>query len=161
MKKVFELVTKSLENTSEKLTKTITETTIKNNQAIEHLNEKILEMKNGRGVLASYLMSLLSKITNPGNTSQFKLVKDHNSNRVNDLLIKNIKPITLYGKILTFRDTGKESELTGDLLKMISNKNYNVDLANLSDKELMYDFAKEMHFDETARVGNLPEMEHL
>ena len=29
---------------------------------------------------------------------------------------------------------------------MITNKNYNVDLANLADKKLMYDFAKEMHF---------------
>ena len=36
---------------------------------------------------------------------------------------------------------------------MITNKNYNVDLARLSDKKLMYDFAKEMHFDER-RVGN-------
>ena len=30
---------------------------------------------------------------------------------------------------------------------MITNKNYNVDLAKLSDKKLMYDFAKEMNFD--------------
>ena len=49
MKKVFEPVTKSLENTSENLTKAITE---------------------------SYLMSPLSKITNPENSTQFKLVKD-------------------------------------------------------------------------------------
>ena len=30
---------------------------------------------------------------------------------------------------------------------MITNKNYNVDLASLADKKLMYDFAKEMNFD--------------
>ena len=30
---------------------------------------------------------------------------------------------------------------------MITNKNYNVDLANLSDKKLMYNYAKEMNFD--------------
>ena len=36
---------------------------------------------------------------------------------------------------------------------MITNKNYNIDLASLSDKKLMYDFAKEMHFDQR-RVGN-------
>ena len=52
-------------------------------------------------------MSPLSKITNPENTSQFKLVKDSTSNRVNDLKIHNSIPITLYGKTLTFRDTGK------------------------------------------------------
>ena len=61
MKKVFEPVTKSLENTSEKLTKTITQTSIKNNQELENLNNKLLEIMNDRGILASYLMSLLSK----------------------------------------------------------------------------------------------------
>ena len=30
---------------------------------------------------------------------------------------------------------------------MITNKNYNVVLASLLDKTLMYDFAKEMYFD--------------
>ena len=30
---------------------------------------------------------------------------------------------------------------------MITNRNYNLDLAKLSDKELMYNFAKEMTFD--------------
>ena len=107
MKKVFEPVSKSLENTSENLTKAITESSIKNNQAKENLNNKLLEIMNDRGILATYLMSLLSKITNPENSSQFNLVKDSNSNRVNDLLIHNSKPITLYNNLLTFRDTGK------------------------------------------------------
>ena len=98
-------------------------------------------------------MSPLSIITNPENTTQFKLVKDSNSNRVNGLKINNSIPITLYNNMLTFRDTGKEFELKGDLLKMITNKNYNVNLASLADKELMYDFAKEMHFDLKAQ-GN-------
>ena len=94
MKKVFEPVTKSLENTSQDITKTITETSIKNNQAIENLNNKLLEIMNDRGILTSYLMSPLSKITNPENTSQLKLVKDPSSNRVNDLKIHNSIPIT-------------------------------------------------------------------
>ena len=153
MKKVFEPVTKSLKNTSENLTKAITENSIKNNLAIENINNNLLEIMNDRGILATYLMSPLSKITNPENTNQFKLVKDANSNRVNDLNINNSIPITLYDNMITFRDTGNEFELKGDLLKMITNKNYNVDLASLSDKKLMYDFAKEMHFDER-RVGN-------
>ena len=147
LKKVFEPVTKSLENTSKNITKTLTETSIINNKAIENLNEKILEIMNDRGILASYLMSPLSKITNPENKSQFKLVKDHISNRVNDLLMKNKIPITLYGNMLTFRDTNKQFELKGDLLEMITNSKYNVNHASLSDKKLMYDFAKEMHFD--------------
>ena len=41
MKKVFEPVTKSLENTSENLTKAITENSIKNNEAIENINNKL------------------------------------------------------------------------------------------------------------------------
>ena len=36
---------------------------------------------------------------------------------------------------------------------MITNSKFNVDLASLSDKKLMYDFAKEMHFDER-NIGN-------
>ena len=153
MKKVFEPVTKSLEKTSQGITKTITESSIKNNQAIENLNNKLLEVMNDRGILASYLMSPLSKITNPENTTQFKLIRDSSSNRVNDLKINNSIPNTLHNNLLTFRDTNKQFELKGDLLKMITNKNYNVDLASLSDKKLMYNFAKEMHFDER-RVGN-------
>ena len=50
--------------------------------------------------------------------------------------------------MLTFRDTSKVFELKGDLLKKITNINFNVDLASLPDKKLMYDFAKEMHFHE-------------
>ena len=150
MKKVFETVTKSLENTSEKLTKAITEPSKENNLALENLNNKLLEIMNDRGILATYLMSTLSKITNPENTSQFKLVKDSSSNRVNDLKIHNSIPITLYGNMLTFRDTNKQFELKGDLLEMITNSKYNNDLASSTDKKPMYDFAKETHFDQKA-----------
>ena len=54
---------------------------------------------------------------------------------------------------LTFRDTGKAFELKGDLLKMITNENYNADLAILADKKLLYDFAEEMHFN-VRGIGN-------
>ena len=147
MKKIFKSATKSLDDTSKDITKAITETSKENSLALENLNNKLLEIMNDRGILANSLMSPLSKITNPENTTQFKVVKDANSNRVNDLNINNSIPITLYNNMITFRDTGKEFELKGDFLKMTTNKNYNVDLATLSDKKLMYDFAKEMHFD--------------
>ena len=142
MKKLFEPVTKSIEKTAQDITKTITETSIKNNQAIENLNNKLLEIMNDRCILAAYLMSPLSKITNPENTTQLKLVKDSNSNSVTDLKINKTIPITFYNNLLTFRDTGEEFELKGELLKMITNKNYNVDLASLSDKKIMYDFER-------------------
>ena len=144
---MFEPGTKSLQNTSLNSTKAITESSIENNKALENLNNKLLEIMIDRGILASHLMSPLSKITNPQNTSQYKKVKVSSSNRINDLSKHNTIPITLHDNLLTFRDTGKEIELKGDLSKMISNKNYNVDLATLSDEKLMYDFAKEMKFD--------------
>ena len=147
MKQVFEPVTKSLENTSQDRTKTITEFSIKSKQAIENLNNELLEILDDSGILAIYLMCPLSKITNPENTSQFKLVKDSSSKRVNDLLIHNTIPITLHDNLLTFRDSNKQFELKGDLLKMMTNKNYIVDLASLSDKKLLYDFEKEVNFD--------------
>ena len=147
--KLFEPVTKSIKE----VTKTIIETSVKNNQTIENLNNKLLEIMNDRGIISSYLLSPLAKITNPENTTQFKLVKDSSSKRVNDLLIHNTIPITLHDNLLTFHDTNKVFELKGDLLKMITNKNYNVDHASLSDKKLIYDCAKEMHFD-TKALGN-------
>ena len=51
---------------------------------------------NDKGIIASYFLSPLSKITNLEKFTQFRLVKDFSSNRVNDLLIKNTIPITLH-----------------------------------------------------------------
>ena len=114
IKKLQEPTTDAIKNASENITKTLTETSKENNLALENLNTKLLEIMNDRGILASYLMSPLSKITNPENSTQFKLIKDHNSNRVNDLLIKNTIPITLHDNLLTFRDTNKQIELKGE-----------------------------------------------
>ena len=52
--------------------------------------------------------------------------------------------------MLKLRDTSKKFELKSDVLKMIANKNYNVDPVSLPDEKLMYDFAKELHFDMNA-----------
>ena len=89
MKKIFEPLTDTIKNTSENITKTITEISKDNNLSLEKLNSKLLEIMNDRGLIASYLLSPLSKITNPENSTQFKLVKDSSSNRVNNLKIKN------------------------------------------------------------------------
>ena len=67
MKRVFEPVTKSIKDISEDVTKTITETSKDNNLALENLNDKLLEIKNDRGIKASYfcllyLKSLIVKI---------------------------------------------------------------------------------------------------
>ena len=50
--------------------------------------------------------------------------------------------------MLTLRDRHKNLELNGDLSKTITNKNNSVDLANLSNKKLVFEIAKDMFFDE-------------
>ena len=122
MKKVIKPVTKIIKDVSEIVTKTMMITSKKNNLAPENLNKKLLEIMNDRGILASDLLSPLSKITNTENSTQFKLGKDHNSKKVNDLLINKSIPITLHNNLLTFRDTNKQFELKGDLLEMITKK---------------------------------------
>ena len=92
-------------------------------------------------------MSPLSKITNPEKSTQLKLVEDSSSNKVNDLKINKTISTTLHDNLLTFLDTDKVFELKEDLLEMKTNKNYNVDLAKLSEKKLIYEFAKELNFD--------------
>ena len=96
-------------------------------------------------------MSSLSEITNPERTNQLKLLKDLDSNRVNDLLINKTIPVTVYNNLLTFRDTDEKFLSQGDLLKTITNKkNYSVDLVNLSVENIKYEFAKQMFFNERA-----------
>ena len=53
------------------------------------------------------MLSSLSKIANPAQTSQFTLVKDPKSNRINDFSMNKATPVTLYDKLITFRDTNK------------------------------------------------------
>ena len=90
---------------------------------------------NDRGTVASYLMSPSSEITNRERNSQFKLMKDLSSNRVNDLLKNKTVPYTLYNNLLGFRKTDKKFDLNEEQLKMITKKKYKVDLATLLDKK--------------------------
>ena len=99
MKKLFESLTNTIKDASRNISKTITETSIKNNKDLENLNNKHLEIMNERGISATYLMSPLSKVTNPENNSQFKLIKDPNSSRIKDLLIHKTIKITLYNNL--------------------------------------------------------------
>ena len=55
--------------------------------------------------------------------------------------------------MLTFRDTDKKFESNENLLKTITNKNSNVDLADSSAIKLEYEIAKEIWYDEKA-LGN-------
>ena len=88
MKKVFEPVAKSINDVSEDVTKTMTETSKENNKAVENLGNKLLEIMNDRVTLASYILYPLCKTINPEHISQLKLTRDPQSIQVNDLLIK-------------------------------------------------------------------------
>ena len=54
----------AIKDTSDNSTKTITESSLINNKAIENLNERILELMNEKGLRAPYLASSLVNILN-------------------------------------------------------------------------------------------------
>ena len=84
-------------------------TSKENNKTLEKLQDKFLEKMIDRGIIESYLLSPLSKTTNPESISQFKMVRDPQSNGVNDLLIHKTMPVSLHNNLLTFPDTDKNS----------------------------------------------------
>ena len=156
--KFFKPMTDELKNTSEKITRTLTENSINNNKAIENLNEKILELMNEQGMIASYLVSSLVGVFKKDNKSQFRLRKDPNSTKLNDFLIHGTIPVTIFSNMIIFRDSNKSFRLEGDLLKVITNYKFNVDHSNPQDKKLIYQFAKEMKYD-TKSTGR-PSVRH-
>ena len=144
---MFEPVTKSIKDVSEKTTKTLTENSINHNKAIENLNEKVFELMYDKGLIAPYLASSLVEVFKSDNKSQFKLRKDPNSTKMNDFSIHGQIPITLFSNMLTFRDTNKTFRLEGDLLKVMTNYKFNVDHSNQQVRKIIYEFAKEMKYD--------------
>ena len=140
MKKVFEPMTDAIKNTSENITKTLTENSINNNNAIENLNEKVLELMNDKGMLAPYLASSLVNLLKPENLRQFGLQKDLKSTKMNYFLINEGIPATIFSNMLTFRDSNKSFKLDADLLETIPNYDFNVSHSNSKDQKLVYEF---------------------
>ena len=147
MNKLFKPMTDAIKNTSENITKTITENSINNNKAIENLNEKILELMNDKGMIAPYLTTSLVEVFKKDTKSQFRLKKDPNSSKMNDFLIHGNIPVTIFSNMITFRVSNKTFRLEGDLLKVITNYKFNIDHSSPQDKKLNYEFAKEMNYD--------------
>ena len=75
-------------------------------------------------------MSLLPELVNNEHNSQIELVNDQDSKNVNVRLINKTIPGTLYDNLLTFCDRAKKFELAKNLLKNVTKKDYNVDLAS-------------------------------
>ena len=147
MKKVFYPVTNTIKNTSEKPTKAITKTSIKNDKVLENINEKAPKLKNDEGMIAPYLASSLVNLFKPENINQFKLIKDPNSTKINISLIHGNILVTLCSNMLTFGDSNKTLKLDGDLLKTMLNYKFNVDHSNPQDRKIFREFAEKMHFD--------------
>ena len=158
MNKLFKPMTDAIKNTSENITKTITEKSINNNKAIENLNEKILELMNDKGMIAPYLTTSLVEVFKKDNKSQFRLRKDPNSTKMNDFLFHGTIQVTIFSNMITFRDSNKSFRLEGDLLKVITNYKFNADHSSPQDKKLIYEFAKEMRYD-TKSTGR-PSVRH-
>ena len=146
VKKLYEPLTDTIKNTSENLTKTIAETSIINNKAIEDLNENVSELMNYKDMIAPYLASSLVILLKPENKSQFRLLKDLNSTKLNDFLINGGIPVTLFSNMLTFRDSKKSFRIDWDLLETMTNYDFNVSHFNPNDQKQIYEFGKEMNF---------------
>ena len=142
LQEVYEPVTKTIKNVSENISKTLTESSINNNKAIENLNEKVLESMNDKGLVDSSILEVLKS----DNKGQFRLTKDPNSTKPNDLLINEKIPVTNFNNMLTFRDNNKVFELEGDLYKVITDYKFNVDHSNKQNRQINYEFGKEMKY---------------
>ena len=142
IKKFFKPMTDEIKNTSENITKTITENSINNNKAIENLNEKVLESMNDKGLIDSSLIEVIKS----DNKGQFRLTKDPNSTKPNDFLINEKVPVTIFSNMLTFRDTKKVFKIEGDLYKVITDYKFNVDHSNKQNRQIIYEFGKEMKY---------------
>ena len=77
---------------------------------------------------------------------------------MNDFLIHGNIPATIFSNMITFRDSNKTFKLEGDLLKVITNYKFNVDHSNQQDRNIIYEFAKEMDYD-TKSTGR-PSVRH-
>ena len=95
MKKVYEPLTDTIKNVSENITKTSTANSINNNKAIENLNEKVLESMNDKGLIDSSLIEVIKS----DNKGQFRLSEDPNSTKMNDFLINEKVPVTIFSNL--------------------------------------------------------------
>ena len=114
---------------------------------MENFNEKVFELMNDKTMITPFLAPSLVDLFKPENRSQFRILKVHNSTEMKDFLINTIVPVTLYSKMLTFRDTSKSFKKDGDLLKMITIYKFIVDHSTPHDKKIIYEFGKETNFD--------------
>ena len=106
------------------------------------MKEKNLDLKGDSGMITPFLASSLINRFKPENKSQFKFIKDQKSLRMKDFFIKTSIPVTLYCKMITFRDRDNSLKPDGDLLKTETNNNFNAGHFNPQDLKLLYELGK-------------------
>ena len=65
---------------------------------------------------------------------------------MNDFLINEGIPVTLFSNMLTFRDSKKSFKLDGDLLETMTKYDFNVSHSNPKDQKPIYEFGKKNNF---------------
>ena len=123
------------------------ETSIINSKAQESFNKNFSELTNDIGLKAPYLASSLFNLFTPENKSQFAFLEDPNSIRMNNFLINECIPVTLFSKISTLSDTKNSFKLDRDFLRTMTNYIFNVGLPNPQDQKLIYEFEEEVKLD--------------
>ena len=81
---------------------------------------------NDEDMIAPCLDSSSVSFFKPEYKNKFELIKDQNSFRKNDFLIHGNIPVALYSNILTFTDSNKYFKFERDLLKTMTNYEFNV-----------------------------------
>ena len=74
-KELFQPIKISIKDFSEDVTRTMIEISKEDNKALTSLNNTLLGIVIDRGLIASYLLSPLSQVTNPEKTNRFKFSK--------------------------------------------------------------------------------------
>ena len=99
-----------------------------------------------KGLIAPYLASSLVNPFKVENQSQFSFKNDLVSTKMNNFLMKDDIPVTLFSNMISFRDSNKFFKLDEDQLETMTNYDFNVSHSNPKDQKLIYEFGKEMNF---------------
>ena len=133
MEKVLEPVIDSVKKVFELVTETITDTTKKSHNTNTDLNENFLEIRSDKGKIDFYLTTpvIIFFLSESENHFQFK--KDQKSDEMKIFLINTNIPFTLHSNWFKFRDTNKKFELKGDHLAMKTTCIFHIDKSHSCD----------------------------
>ena len=144
VKELFEPITKTLTDTSQKL---LAETK-SNTKAIENLDEsnkyvRTLELMNKKEKIHSSFIRHIAKLLVANTESQFRLLDDRDSGHWNDYEMHG-ENVTVYDDKLVFRDTGVVYTLKGDTLSLIPDYCFNE--TDSPDAKKIINCFDEIHF---------------